>query len=57
MGFHTWGIYLTEKHTTIFGAVNSDRANGNDVLVAALPALFPAVERSSVRVPAFANVL
>jgi D-alanyl-D-alanine carboxypeptidase len=41
MGFHTFGMYFPETHTTLFGAVDSDKGNGNDVAVKALDALFP----------------
>jgi D-alanyl-D-alanine carboxypeptidase len=39
MGFHSLGLYFPERKTTLFGAVNSDRGSGNDVVAAALGAL------------------
>lgn len=39
MGYHSWGMYFPDKHATIAGTVDSDKGNGNDILVAGITAL------------------
>jgi D-alanyl-D-alanine carboxypeptidase len=39
MGYHSWGMYFPDKQTTIAGTVDSDKGNGNDILVAGITAL------------------
>ena len=52
MGSHTWGIYFPERRSTVFGVVDSDRGNGNDVLVEVLTAnLLPPAPGTPVTPP------
>lgn len=39
MGYHSWGMYFPDKQSTIAGTVDSDKGNGNDILVAGITAL------------------
>jgi D-alanyl-D-alanine carboxypeptidase len=39
MGFHTLGAYFPSKQMTLFGVVDSDSGNGNDVLAGVLKSL------------------
>jgi D-alanyl-D-alanine carboxypeptidase len=40
-GYNTAALYFASKQTAIVGIVNQDGASGNDLLLAALPVLFP----------------
>jgi D-alanyl-D-alanine carboxypeptidase len=39
-GYHSWSMHFESKNTTVTAVSASDAVSGNDILVAALPALF-----------------